>query len=173
MILAIVIGLLGAVFQAPETLWTTTLTDPAEPGEPLVVSGSVYRADGKTPVAGAVLYVYHTDAQGAYRRPGQGGNAPPRLRGWMKTDSLGRYEFHTIKPAPYPGARIPAHIHAILRFPDGREAKVSEFWFDGDPNLPHEEYRKHARDGRFSPILTLSKGSDGAWHGTRDLRAGP
>ena len=29
---------------------------------------------------------------------------PPRLRGWMRTDSAGRYAYRTIRPAPYPGS---------------------------------------------------------------------
>lgn len=36
------------------------------PGRKLAVSGTVYKADGKTPAEGVIIYVYHTDQTGVY-----------------------------------------------------------------------------------------------------------
>jgi protocatechuate 3,4-dioxygenase beta subunit len=47
-----------------ELPWKAAITPPGEPGEPLVVSGTVLDSDGARPVAGAVVYVYLTDAKG-------------------------------------------------------------------------------------------------------------
>jgi protocatechuate 3,4-dioxygenase beta subunit len=168
--IALLLLLSGSGPRSSDTSWSITITNASEPGEPLIVSGVVYRSDGVTPAAGAVLYVYHTDARGYYHAP-ELRDATPRLRGWMKTDSLGRYQFRTIRPASYPQGKVPAHIHASLRLPGGAEAWVDEYWFDGDPNLPQEEYGKHARDGRFSPILKLTRDRDGIWRSQRDLRS--
>jgi hypothetical protein len=45
---------------------TTNLAPPDEPGEQLEISGTIYQQDGKTPAAGVVLYMYHTDSKGLY-----------------------------------------------------------------------------------------------------------
>ncbi len=84
-----------------------------EPGVPLVISGTVVAADGTTPVAGVVVYAYHTDAMGYYRKAqtGDTGERGPRLRGWVRTDAEGHFEFTTIHPAPYPHRDVPAHVH--------------------------------------------------------------
>jgi protocatechuate 3,4-dioxygenase beta subunit len=103
-----------------------------EPGERLIVMGQVFGPDGKTPLAGASVYVYHTDAKGLYT-PETNDNRNPRLRGYMRTDAQGRYEFSTIKPAPYPNNRIAAHIHYVVNAPGHRE-RVFEIVFEGDPN---------------------------------------
>ena len=97
-----------------------TLSDPKEPGEPLLVTGRVFAADGTTPAAGVVLFVYHTDAKGHYNRwPG----SAPRLKGWMKTGPDGRYEYRTIRPGAYPGGRTAAHVHTQM-WGAGRAAAV-------------------------------------------------
>jgi hypothetical protein len=46
------------------------IAPPAEPGIPLVVRGRAVAEDGKTPVAGAVIFAYQTDKDGHYDRPG-------------------------------------------------------------------------------------------------------
>ena len=61
-----------------------------EPGEPLVISGQVFDADGLHAVPNIVVYAYHTDIKGLYTPSGAA--RPPRLRGWARTDGEGRYE---------------------------------------------------------------------------------
>ncbi|MDQ3582177.1 MAG: hypothetical protein M3495_11475 [Pseudomonadota bacterium] len=41
----------GAADAPPSLTWEATLADPAQPGERLVVSGTVYQPDGRTPAA--------------------------------------------------------------------------------------------------------------------------
>ena len=93
--------LTGTVWPAP-----TWLSARDEPGLPMYVSGCVFGPDGVTPAPGVVVYVYHTDRTGIYAEPG----APPRLCGWIRTDRRGRYAYRSIRPAPYPGGRQPAHV---------------------------------------------------------------
>jgi protocatechuate 3,4-dioxygenase beta subunit len=124
-----------------------TIPAPGEPGEPLVVSGQVFQPDGRTLAPGVVVYVYHTDAKGLYN-PQRG--APPRLRGWMKTDAQGRYEYRTIRPAPYPGREIPAHVHTQL-WGGGWPAQWNEdLLFADDPFLKEAERRRSASLGTFA-----------------------
>ena len=69
------------------------------------MAGRVFKTDGVTPLAAASVYVYHTDEKGYYT-PNGNDNRNPRLRGYMRTDAQGHYEFNTIKPGPYPNSRI-------------------------------------------------------------------
>src|SRR5678816_2683967 len=62
-----------------------------EPGEPLIVSGTIYAPDGRSPLEGITLYVYQTDATGRYSTSG-GDNRNTRIHGQMKTNTQGRYE---------------------------------------------------------------------------------
>src|SRR6185312_2779693 len=89
--------------------WRTNICTDKEPGEPLIVSGTIYTPDGRTPLEGINLFVYQTDATGVYTTSG-GNNRNTRLHGAMRTNAEGKYEFRTIKPASYPGSTNPAHI---------------------------------------------------------------
>ena len=43
--------------------WEDTIATAEEPGERLVVSGTVFHADGVSPASDVVLYFYHTNAK--------------------------------------------------------------------------------------------------------------
>lgn len=118
---------LGPFYEggAPER---TTLASQSEPGERTEVSGVVYGPDCKTPLAGAIVDVWHADAQGNYHAAGQ----EYRLRGQMKTDSAGRYAFESIRPGNYDGR--PAHYHLIVSRP-GHQPLTTQIYFAGDPFL--------------------------------------
>jgi protocatechuate 3,4-dioxygenase beta subunit len=140
----------------------------AKAGEqPLVVQGQVVRADGKTPAAGVVVYVYQTDTTGRYNeKPG----APPRLRGWMQTDVHGNYEYRTIRPAPYPGGRVPAHVHTQLWGPGVPEQWGTELLFADDPALPAAERERSQALGRFAYVCSPRRDDHGWLHCRHDLR---
>ena len=108
-----------------------TIADSTEPGTRLVVSGRVLGADNK-PVPSASIYVYHTDDKGEYVPGSNAGMDRPRLLGYLRSDSEGRYSFATIRPAPYPNSRIPAHVHFEIA-PPGYQGRIYEIMFEGDP----------------------------------------
>lgn len=93
------------------------LAPAGEPGEPMLLRGVALNPDRRTPAAGVVVYVYHTNAAGVY---GNGSDESEwsrrhgRLRGWLKTGTDGRYAIETIKPGQYPDCREPAHIHITV-----------------------------------------------------------
>lgn len=158
----------------PEQLnWSTRIADNAEPGESLVMRGTIYKADGKTPAEGVVLYVYHTNQKGLYvPGPGQGvSKRHGHLRGWMKTDNLGRYEFRTIRPGAYPDNRAAQHIHPIILEPNGNYYYIDEYLFDDDPLLTAEERRRQEGRGG-SGVIRLTKDAKGVWTGRRDIVLG-
>ena len=141
---------------------TAVVATPDEPGERLVVEGTVVAADGRTPVAGASVYAYHTDAAGSY---GPGGNRDPRLHAYLRTDAHGHFRFETVKPGPYPGGGIPAHIHFHFAPPRDGSELVTEVVFEGDPALSDRLRRSEGY-----AVLPLQEGADGALHCTYDVR---
>jgi protocatechuate 3,4-dioxygenase beta subunit len=153
--------------------WRTAIAGNGEAGEPLEMRGVIYRSDGKTPAPGVILYVYHTDAKGYYSpAPGQTqGRRHGHLRGWMKTDRMGRYEFRTLRPAPYPNRDIPAHIHPVVKEPGKNEYYLDEYVFADDPLLIPEKRGKLENRGG-SGIVEVSRNKNGVWVGRRDIILG-
>jgi protocatechuate 3,4-dioxygenase beta subunit len=106
-------------------------------GQRLVVSGTVYRDDCATPLAGASIEVWQTNAEGEYGpAQGTGDERCCYLAAALRTDGRGRYEFETVKPGHYKGAARPppAHIHFEVRHPDA-DGVLTELLFEGDPWL--------------------------------------
>lgn len=164
-----------AIFEGmPQQLdWESRIAPVGEPGEPLEVSGVIYKRDARTPAPGVILYLYHTDARGIYvpatdmtgyaRRHG-------RLRGWARTNAKGEYKFHTIKPASYPNQTIPSHIHPIIKEPDKNEYWIDEYVFDDDPLLTQQERARRRNYG--GPGIVRLKRSGGVWLARRDIVLG-
>jgi protocatechuate 3,4-dioxygenase beta subunit len=153
----------------PNAPWRISIAGPSEPGDRLVVSGRVFQADGKTPAPGLVVYVYQTDHTGLYSaRRGD----PPRLRGWMKTDAAGRYEYSTVRPAPYPDGRIPAHVHTQIWGAGVPPQWNTELLFADDPRVPETERRESAQAADFAWVCSPEL-RDGAARCTHNLRLKP
>jgi catechol 1,2-dioxygenase len=126
-------ALLDAPFELPHR--------PDEQGNRTRVSGRVTDAGG-APLAGANLDIWQADADGRYSSfmPG-----PPEgnLRGQVRADAEGRYEFTTVIPGPYtipldgPTGKMtaaagwspwrPAHIHLIVGA-EGHEPLVTQLF---------------------------------------------
>lgn len=161
----------GAALGAQDSQWLRTWNDaqrlkparvssseriaPAsEQGTPFIVRGTVTDPHGK-PAANVEIFAYQTDAVGLYAQPGA--TDPWRLKGWAITDSLGRFEFRTIRPAPYPGRDIPAHIHlSFVTSCCGRQS--GEVMFDDDA-LGTPQYRQRNPEVLWGKITRHADGS--------------
>ncbi|MCP5051934.1 MAG: intradiol ring-cleavage dioxygenase [bacterium] len=158
--------------EAPEHLsWETRIAGPDEPGEPLSISGTIYKADGKTPAANVVMYLYHTNSKGIYPKKGdETGNGVRHgyLRSWLRTGKDGKYRFVTIKPKPYTNRRNPAHIHAVLMEPGKPEDWIDSYMFDDDP-LITPTVRSRLKNKGGSGIVKLKKDQKNIWRGHRDI----
>jgi|SRR5688572_16881820 len=137
--------------QRPPTLAASARIAPAsEPGTPLVIHGQLFGEDGRSPLAGATVFAYHTDRGGLYDKPG----APPhswRLRGWTKTDAQGRFEFSTIRPGSYPNSNNPAHVHFTV-FNGTTRYHAGELQFSDDPLIQASHRARDQGEGEFGSI---------------------
>ncbi len=118
-------------------------------GQPLLVEGTVARTDG-TPVSGAVVDTWHTDADGFYDVQGPQGLEKLAGRARFRTDAQGRFWFRSVVPASYPipddgpvGDMLkaqgrhpfrPAHVHFVVGAP-GCETLVTHVFLAGDRYL--------------------------------------
>lgn len=111
-----------------------TLVAPRDPGERLVLTGTV-RNTRCEPIAGAVLDIWHADARGDYDNDGWG------LRGTLTTDALGRWRLDSIVPGRYLNGRRyrPSHVHFKLRAAEMREL-TTQLYFAGDPYLEGDPF---------------------------------
>ncbi|HJQ48798.1 MAG TPA: catechol 1,2-dioxygenase [Amycolatopsis sp.] len=140
-----------------------------EPGTPLVWTGKVTSTDGGV-LAGAKIELWHADADGLYSQFAPG--IPEwNLRATFTTDEQGRFEIHTVRPAPYQiptdgacGKLIaaagwhawrPAHLHVKVSAP-GHEKLTAQLYFPGD------EYNDDDIASAVKPELILDlKPADG------------
>jgi protocatechuate 3,4-dioxygenase beta subunit len=148
--------------------WQITVASKDEAGEPLIVSGTVYGPDGVTPLKGISVYVYHTDINGYYT-PGGRDSSNPRLKGTMRTNDKGQYEFRTIKPGPYPNARIPAHIHYVVSG-DGYKEKNFEIVFEGDQFITDGIRSDAASEDSGYSIRKLERDKDNLLRCVQDIK---
>jgi protocatechuate 3,4-dioxygenase beta subunit len=167
-----------AVFEGrPAKLSPTARIAPAgEPGEPLVIKGVVTDA-AKRPVAGVIVYAYHTDAQGRYpSTPEHERTARHRhgmLRGFAQTDAQGRYAFETIRPASYPVPHAPPqHVHMHVVEPGRCHYYIDDLLFTDDPRLTPEARRRMDRGRAGSGVATPVKDPSGTWSVRRDVVLG-
>ncbi len=110
-----------------------------ERGDRMVIRGLV--TDGKTPIPGASIYIYHTDREGRYdpleARPGYGRDNP-RLHAYLRSDSVGRYVYGSVRPGPIPNTPDPARVHVVVSA-EGFKSRAFDIWFDGDPSITPEQ----------------------------------
>lgn len=164
----------GPVYFAGAPMLTAPYVLPQradEPGEKLTFAGTVRLTDG-TPLAGAVLDVWQANGIGEYS------NLSPHvpeynLRGKLRTDQDGRYEFATVVPSQYPipvagatgtllaglgrSAFRPGHIHFKFEHPAAAPL-TTQIYFEGDPHL-HSDVVGAVKD---SLVVTLAPCEDGA-----------
>lgn len=119
-------------------------------GIPLLIKGRVFALDTRRSIPFACIDVWHASAQGHYdyheddpnrvyeyieELNTHGRSAQFDYRGRLVTDEEGRYEFETVKPAPYfiretSKWRCP-HIHYYVQAP-GYQPLVTQLYFKGE-----------------------------------------
>jgi protocatechuate 3,4-dioxygenase beta subunit len=134
-------------------------------GKELRLAIRVRAAGDCTPLANAVVDVWHCDASGGYSGV-EGETGETYLRGAQVTDADGMVEFRTIYPGWYPG-RTP-HIHLKVHL-DSSTLLTTQLYFDeatSDRVYANPPYRQgrdatNATDGIFDDSLVLALREEG------------
>jgi protocatechuate 3,4-dioxygenase beta subunit len=152
--------------------WEAVIPPPGEPGERLVLSGRVFKPDGRTPAPNVVVYAYHTNAAGVYPpladAPSEFGRRHGSLRAWVVSNAQGEYRFITIRPGTYPSRSDPAHIHLIVKEPGRQEYWIEDVVFTDDP-LVNERYRARLQNRGGNGVVTPTRDANGTWRVQRDI----
>jgi catechol 1,2-dioxygenase len=158
-------------FYLPGAPFRSKLAPDSQPGERLVISGRILAGTGCTPLAGAVVDVWHANAAGFYY--GLEASRPLKaeeylLRGRIRTGEDGRYSFDTILPGKYQVNENwvrPRHIHYIVSHPT-RQSLTTQLYFEGDPNnltdpmvkspliIPLRRFQGKSYEGTFDIVLS-------------------
>ena len=152
-------------------------TSEVKEGAPLLLAfrASEIGNNACTPLAGALVDVWHCDADGVYSGvTDRSFNTTGQkwLRGYQVTDAKGTAAFTTIYPGWYPGRTI--HIHFKVRTdPDAAQGRefTSQLFFDdalsdqvlAQPPYGTRGYRTtlNNQDGIFRDLLLLDVNPDG------------
>jgi protocatechuate 3,4-dioxygenase beta subunit len=156
----------------PATLTSTMrIAKQDEAGTKLIITGTIFKADGKTPFPDVTIYAYHTDSKGIYSKNGSETGIQKqhgRLYGWCKTDKSGNYEIQTIRPARYPNSTAPEHIHAAVKTDSGQMYWIADFVFKDDKYVD-EKYLLSMNNVGGSGVVDIKLSRDGIWTGKRDI----
>lgn len=123
-------------FYRPGAPFKTDLVQPGTKGEVLHFGGTVFGKDGKTPLAGALVEIWHCDETGTYDNTSD----DYVYRAAAKTSSDGKYHFKTILPVPYAVSATltrPAHIHMRISA-SGVQDLVTQIYFKGDNHIAQD-----------------------------------
>ncbi|MGH7630692.1 MAG: twin-arginine translocation pathway signal protein [Gemmatimonadales bacterium] len=153
-------------FGAP---FRSELAGPDEPGDRLVLTGTVFSSDCRTRLPGALIEVWQANHAGLYdtNKPGNFTEATTfHLRGMLYTNEKGQYEIETIVPGRYPvppnlpglekyaGLTRPAHIH--FQVMESLHVPVTtQLYFKGDPFIANDPWARH------KPSLAIDLEQDG------------
>ncbi len=151
-------------YYLPDAPFRTEIAAPEEPGDRIIIKGGVLQINCKTALKEALIEVWQTDAGGKYYYKVEG----YRLRGQLKTDKNGVYEFSTIKPGRYKigGGYRPAHIHIKVSYP-GYKTLVTQIYFRDDPYLwPNDACGGGCKSDDSKRIIFLETDKDGRLEGT-------
>jgi protocatechuate 3,4-dioxygenase beta subunit len=132
-------------FFKPSSPERAELIEPGMAGQPIELVGFVLTRSC-TPVAGALVDLWHADAKGDYDNTGF------RLRGHQFADADGRFRFRTIVPAAYPGRT--RHFHVKVQ-PNGGRILTTQLYFPGEPG--------NRSDGLFRRELLIRTAKNQGW----------
>jgi len=155
-------------YKMPQNL-SSSDTSPAfaKARQKILLTGTVYQRDGKTPAPNVILYYYQTNTDGIYAtKETEERNMPKNklgqthgyIRGWLKTDEQGKYSLYTVKPGAYPNRDDAAHVHITVKEKNMKDPYyIDNFVFDNDPLLTTKHRKKMENRGGSGVVRFVQK----------------
>lgn len=147
-------------FYRPGSPLRTNLRLPNSNGTPIILKGSIFKEDGKSPINNALVEIWHCDENEVY----DNASDEYKYRGGQKTKANGKYEFKSILPVPYKANPTdekswrPAHIHMRVSVPNQQDLITQLYFKDGK----YVDTDKWASDPKaVNRILPISKNNSG------------
>jgi catechol 1,2-dioxygenase len=146
-------NVVGPVYREDAPFLTNpgSLVNDDEPGDHVLISGRVTTAGTDTPISGAILDLWQTNAEGKYEN--EDPNQPDyNFRGRIRTDAEGHYQVHTIIPGAYQvgnrdtpavdfmiklgrGRYRAPHVHLLVNA-DDHDDLITMIYFEGQEKNP-------------------------------------
>lgn len=138
-------------------------------GDKIIVTGIIYGGSGiNTPIANAMIEVWHADDKGVYHPIGNGNVSnyqPSRitLRGYVITDANGKYAFESIRPGFYSGR--PRHFHYKITA-NGYRNLITQIYFKDDSKTARERIES-------CRIVDFQRDNRGVYRGKANIHLQP
>jgi protocatechuate 3,4-dioxygenase beta subunit len=131
------------------------LAPPGEPGEALVVTGVLVRADDRTPVAHHRFRVYQATSRGDYEAADPEDERTARLAADVRTDASGRFAIRTIMPGRYGNPLGDPHLHIDV---SDAEPAMHSVYFEGHVGDSTAQWTKTTEQGHIIPVARRADG---------------
>ncbi len=147
-------------FYRPGAPLRTNLRLPGSKGVPIILTGKIFKDDGKTPIHDALVEIWHCDENERYDNTSDQYN----YRGGQKTKQDGSYAFKSILPVPYmavPNNEAtwrPAHIHMRVSVPDQQDL-ITQIYFKGGKYVDTDRWASAPQ--AVNRILRMQKNNSG------------
>lgn len=147
-------------FYRPGAPLRSNLVLPYAKGTPIVLKGSIFKENGKTPVNNALVEIWHCDENEVY----DNASDEYKYRGGQKTKADGKYEFKSILPVPYKAdpnddsSWRPAHIHMRVSVPNQQDL-ITQIYFKGGKYVETDKWASSPQ--AVNRILTITKNKAG------------
>ncbi len=147
-------------FYRPGAPLRTNLILPNSKGTPVVLKGSLFKEDGKTPINNALVEIWHCDENEIYDNTSE----EYKCRGGQKTKANGKYAFTSILPVPYKADPAdesswrPAHIHMRVSVPNQQDL-ITQLYFKGGKYVNTDKWASSPQ--AVNRMLDITENSSG------------
>lgn len=147
-------------FYRPGAPVRTNLRLPASHGALIILKGSIFKEDGKTPINNALVEIWHCDENEVY----DNASDEYKYRGGQKTKADGKYAFKSILPVPYKAdpkdesSWRPAHIHMRVSVPNQQDL-ITQIYFKGGKYVETDKWASSPK--AVNRILNISGSKSG------------
>ena len=147
-------------FYRPGAPLRTNLILPNSKGTPVIIQGTIFKENGKTPINNALVEIWHCDENEVYDNASE----EYKYRGGQKTKTDGKYAFTSILPVPYKAdpkdesSWRPAHIHMRVSVPNQQDL-ITQMYFKGGKYVETDKWASSPK--AVNRILHISGSKSG------------